>query len=400
MTTNKLFKISGTGCALVDYLYKPVNFNDKDFIQYHSKKPGDGGLTPGKLVFKEEFERFSGEEYIKVRNKIVNGKPPVTLNIGGPSIVSLINVAQMLNGFPAKVNFYGCKGADDGSVFIENMLAHTPLAIGKYKMGTQYTPFTDVLSDPDFDGGNGERVFINNIGAAWDFIPADLDDSFFESDLVAFGGTALVPHIHSSLGKLLKKAKEHNAITVVNTVYDFLSEKEDSSKPWPLGASIETYKYIDLLIADWEESLRLSGTTSIDDALNFFKSTGVGALIITQGSNELHFFCDSLLFGRISPVTMPVSERVKYEIKQNQDKTMDTTGSGDNFAVGVMASIAKQLIEEPETQVSLVHAIAFGIASGGFTCFYNGGTFFEDFAGQKAKLIEQYYREYLLQIGI
>jgi sugar/nucleoside kinase (ribokinase family) len=400
MTNKKLFRISGTGCSLVDYLYKPVNFNDADFKRYLSKKPGDGGLAPGKLVFKEEFEKFSRETYMEIRNRITKGKQPVALNIGGPSVVALIHAAQMLSGLPAEVNFYGCMGSDSGSTFLKKKLEQTPLKIGKYKTGKQYTPFTDVFSDPDFDGGNGERIFINNIGAAWDFFPEDLDDSFFESDLVAFGGTALVPNIHSSLGDLLYRAKENDVITVVNTVYDFLNEKKNPTKPWPLGSSMETYSYIDLLIADMEESLRLSGTSTPEEALNFFKSTGVGAAIITHGSNPVHFFANNSLFGKIAPDTLPVSDRVKSELRQNPDQVGDTTGCGDNFAGGVIASIAKQLIEKPEDEVSLKNAIALGVASGGYACFYHGGTFYEEMPGQKMSHIEPYFDEYLAQIEI
>lgn len=400
MTLSKKFRISGTGCALVDYLYKPVNFNNPDFIRYLSRIPGDGGLSPGKLVFSEEFEKFSGEAYLKVRDILTKGKKPIALNIGGPSIVSLIHAAQMLHGLPAEVRFYGCKGSDQGGAFIKNRLVHTPLKIGRYKTGNHYSPFTDVLSDPEYDGGNGERIFLNNIGAAWELMPSDLDDSFFESDIIVFGGTALVPNIHSALGDLLEKAKEHKAITIVNTVYDFLSEKDDPSKPWKLGNSHETYRYIDLLITDMEESLRLSGTTTVEEALNFFKSTGVGALVITHGSNELHFFSDNDLFGRISHSSLPVSEIIRSELKQNPEIAGDTTGCGDNFAGGVIASIAKQVMIKNQNQVSLKEAVALGVVSGGFACFYNGGTYYEDFPGQKSGKIDTYYREYKKQIGL
>jgi sugar/nucleoside kinase (ribokinase family) len=61
------------------------------------------------------------------------------------------------------------------------------------------TPSTIVLSDPDFDHGHGERVFINSIGAAWSYLPDNLNDDFFASDVVVFGGTALVPAIHDNL---------------------------------------------------------------------------------------------------------------------------------------------------------------------------------------------------------
>ncbi len=394
----EVFKISGVGSSLVDYLYKPVNFNGEVFKSYISVEPGDGGLSPGKLVFKDEFEEFSGEDYAEVRKKITNGNPPVTLNIGGPSIVSLIHAAQLLYDKPVGVYFYGCKGNDAGANYIEDNLKKTPLKIGKYKTSTRYTPYTEVLLDPEYDQGHGERVFINNIGAAWDLNPEDLDSSFFESDIVVFGGTALVPRIHESLDDLLKKAKKNKAVTIVNTVYDFLNEKKNPGKAWPLGASRETYQYIDLLITDMEEALSLSGHSTIEEAMQFFKETGVGAVIVTYGANPLYFFCNNKLFGTIEG-SAPVSEKVKNIIIQFPDKVGDTTGCGDNFAGGVIASIAKQLIDNPNEIVDINKAIAFGTVSGGYACFYHGGTFYEEYPGQKWELIEPFYRDFLIQIG-
>lgn len=48
-------------------------------------------------------------------------------------------------------------------------------------------------------------------------------------------GTALVPYIHQPLLELLKESKDNNAITVVNTVYDFLREKKNPNNAWSYG---------------------------------------------------------------------------------------------------------------------------------------------------------------------
>lgn len=393
----RTIRISGTGCALVDYLYKPVSFTSEIFNRFLSVNPGDGGLFPGKLVFRDEFEKFTGEDYLKTRELITNGNPPVTLNIGGPSIVSLIHTAQMLAGMNAEVYFYGSKGMDRGAAFIDENLQRTPLKVGKYKLSEKQTPFTDVLSDPDYDQGHGERIFINNIGAAWDLCPDDLDEAFFESDMVVFGGTALVPHIHQSLSELLKKSKDNNAITVVNTVYDFLNEKKNPNEPWPLGSSIQTYQFIDLLITDREEALRLSSSKTVDDALSFFQKAGVGGVIITHGANPLYYAFNSQLFGT-SEGNRPVSEKVREMLAQHPEKAGDTTGCGDNFAGGIIASIAKQLMERPARQIDMDEAIAMGVVSGGYACFYHGGTFHEKQSGEKKELIVPFYNEYLLQL--
>ena len=55
----KKITVSGTGCCLVDRLYNNVSFYSNAFLSYSSKKRGDGGLSPGHLVLKEEFEEYT-----------------------------------------------------------------------------------------------------------------------------------------------------------------------------------------------------------------------------------------------------------------------------------------------------------------------------------------------------
>ncbi len=45
-------------------------------------------------------------------------------------------------------------------------------------------------------------------------------------------------------------------------------------------------------------------------------------------------------------------------------------------------------------------AVSWGVVSGGFTCFYNGGTWYEEFPGQKLQLINPYLEAYRKQTGI
>jgi sugar/nucleoside kinase (ribokinase family) len=393
---DKTIKISGTGCALVDYLYKPVDFSSKAITPYLSVKAGDGGLTPGKLVFTEELELFAHEKYLSMRDNVVNHKKPVALNIGGPSIVSLIHAAQLLHNQPAEIRFWGCKGKDEGSIFLDEKLRETPLKIGKYKKGKSHTPFTDVFSDPDFDQGNGERIFVNNIGAAWEFLPSDLDESFFDANIVVFGGTALVPAIHDHLTELLREAKEKGCITIVNTVYDFRNEKANPDRRWPMGKSDDSYSLIDLLITDNEEAQRLSGERNIQQAIRFFLDKKVSSLIITNGSKNIYAFSDGQFCKALELTEYPVSEKVSEELKSNT--TGDTTGCGDNFAGGVIASLAAQLhsgIQLP----NLTEACCWGVVSGGYTCFYIGGTYLEDFSGEKLQKLNPYYELYKKQLG-
>ena len=69
MSTDKII-ISGTGCALVDYLFTQVRFNSPGFLKYLSRNQGDGGLCPGKLVFLDELEKYSNREYPEILKEI------------------------------------------------------------------------------------------------------------------------------------------------------------------------------------------------------------------------------------------------------------------------------------------------------------------------------------------
>lgn len=411
----KPFKISGTGCALVDYLYKPVDFSSPSFGRYISKSPGDGGLFPGKLVFTEELEKLSGKDYTHIRKEITASMEPIAVNIGGPSVVSLIHTAQMLAGMghEAEVRFYGCRGNDHAGQFIREKLASTPLKKGHYKVVRRHSPFTDVLIDPLYDDGHGERIFINNIGAAGEMLPDDLDNDFFNSQIVVFGATALVPALHNSLKDLLHRARANGAITIVNTVFDFLSEKMEPDQPWPMGGCHNSYSLIDLLITNHEEALRHSGKKNMEAALAYFREKGVGAMIITHGHNPVTFFSNGNIFGKMKTTQLPVSQKVVDDITKNPALAGDTTGCGDNFTGGVIASIAIQAIQReknihlllPPRQndnghitLDMVTAVAFGVASGGFTRYYDGGTWFEKYPGEKAEFVMKLFDDYLKQI--
>ena len=398
--SSKKVVIAGTGCALADYLYTGVRFNAPLFLKYLSHKAGDGGLAPGKLVFTEELEKFSGIPYSEISHELTGGEPPAAINIGGPGLVSMINVSQLLRKEEFDVQFYGGMGIDDTAEWIEKLLVETPINTDHYcRISNKRTPFTDVLSDITYDNHQGERTFINNIGAAWDYTPDLLGDDFFEADIVCYGGTALVPQIHDHLTQLLAKAKERGCLTVVNTVFDFRNEKKNPAHPWPLVDTPQDYRLIDMLIMDCEESLKISGTKTIAEAAAFFVSLNISAFIITNGSNDLYAFSNGDLFEKMELTVFPVSKKVNEDFVREPVLKGDTTGCGDNFAGGVIASLALQLNSTEKGKFNLSEAIAFGVASGAFACYYVGGTFIENCLGEKLLKVEEFKNAYIQQIS-
>jgi len=92
--------------------------------------------------------------------------------------------------------------------------------------------------------------------------------------------------------------------------------------------------------------------------------------------------------------TFPVSEKVA----ENRDRKGDTTGCGDNFAGGLIASVAEQLKHQQLGQLDFREALSWAVASGGFACFYVGGTWLEGNPGEKREKVEAFQKDYLTQI--
>ena len=391
----KSISISGTGCCLVDQIYPDIDFSSPVAAKYLSQEKSDGGLHPGRLVFSEQFENFANKSLGNVINEITQDKAKPTFNVGGPSIVALIHAAQLLQGKDHKVKFYGLRGNDKTGEYLQSKLEQTPVVLDQLKISKGSTPSTIVLSDPDFHSGHGERIFINEIGAAWNFGTEELPDAFFESDILVFGGTALVPGLHHGLTQLLIRAKEKGALTVVNTVYDFQSELQNPGKHWSLGDSLDSYRYIDLLIMDREEAQHLSGHEDLTEALNYFKEKDVSASIITNGTEDTLCISEGELFKPTKRTNFPVSKALVEALHDHNGG--DTTGCGDNFVGGALASIAWQM-SEGRTRLDLEECIAWGTVSGGHACFHVGGTLIEKARGEKLSHIQPYYKLYLSQL--
>ena len=93
-TNRSRFTISGVGCCLLDYIYGQVDFGADAFARYRSQVDGDGGLSPGKLTFGEEFAQFAGRDADLAVREITAGKPVDAVNVGGPAVVALIHAAR------------------------------------------------------------------------------------------------------------------------------------------------------------------------------------------------------------------------------------------------------------------------------------------------------------------
>jgi sugar/nucleoside kinase (ribokinase family) len=392
-------KITGAGCCLYDYLYKDVSFETPIFRDFLSRTPGDGGLTPGELVFAESLASYKNLSVEFCLEQLTQGQEPDTVNLGGPALVSLIHSSQVLSS-DWDIHFYSCLGDDSESAKLEKDVSRFPLIFHSDHSKGHSVPSTVVFSDPEWHGGSGERTFINTLGSALDFSPDMLDDSFFNSDICLWGGSGLVPPLHDSLGLLTRKVRENGGFNIVGTVYDFRNQAADPKGPWPLGTLEDpAYPWIDILITDKEEASRLSLEENVSDAAEFFISRGCGACIITQGKDSVYVKTGSERFLPILGKTFAVSKWVNKDLKKYPEKKGDTTGCGDNFMGGVLVSVAEQFAEEKSGTINLEESVIEGICAGGFALYQIGGVYTEAEKGEKKVKIDEIKSHYLEQIS-
>ncbi|MDR2767399.1 MAG: carbohydrate kinase family protein [Treponema sp.] len=392
-------KIHGTGCGIVDCIYTNEDFSGPSYRAALSKKSGDGGLGYGTLVFSDALEAFTGRNYDDALAELTGGKKPSVMNLGGPSLVSLIHAAQSLAALSGayQVRFFGVRGNDDAGNFFEEKLRLLPLAASLLPKNAPHSR-TDALSDPRWENGAGERSFVYRKGASELFTPDDLDGAFFDADVIAFGGTALTPQLHARLTELLKRAKQ-KAVTIVNLVYDFGGEAAAPGQKWKLGANDDAYPYIDLLLADQEEAVKTSGRKNAGKAAEWFLEQGCGAAAITRGKEPVIFAANEGLFRKTKPARLPVCEAVGRELAEHPERRGDTTGCGDNFTGALIGALSQALAEGGRGGIDLRSLIPCAVAAGGFACFYAGGVYYEQAAGEKRRLLARYLEAYQRQIN-
>lgn len=156
---------------------------------------------------------------------------------------------------------------------------------------------------------------------------------------------------------------------------------------------------IDLLVCDREEALKISGCETVDEAVRLFIDGGVGSVVVTHGAESIHLASRGGVFAPQEPRHVPVCVAVDRDLEAGGRAKGDTTGCGDNFLGGMLTSLALQMLDGEPQALSLLDACAWGAASGGYACFYPGGTFIEPEPGFKRRQVETYVRAYRHQLA-
>ncbi|MDC7245313.1 MAG: carbohydrate kinase family protein [Sphaerochaetaceae bacterium] len=380
--------ISGVGCCVVDYVYQNIHFDNRLLEKYGSSNEVKG-LTYGEASLIEDLEEISGEPIKKIIEDLTDNKPYTSL-LGGVAVAALIGASQLLHSHNAKVQYYINVADDENGKLIQDSLKKTPLSLDKIRVKRGRTAITYALCDTDEDY-EGTRTFISepHIEENLTLRVSDLDRDFFSSDIVLFSCVQWEPEISDNFTDILKSCKTHNMITVVGTASDPQMRGKDK---WVLGDSDEVYRYIDVLIMNYHEALYYSGTTSLNEAISYFKKSQVNSFIITHGIEPTFVYGSAPHFYPIEQM-IPIVDEIDTDKKMGKLPTGDSVGCGDNFVGGVIASIAVQM-EQGKKRFDLFESVISGNLNGGITSTVKGGTFYESYAGEKKKLCEFYETKY------
>jgi sugar/nucleoside kinase (ribokinase family) len=308
-------------------------------------------------------------------------------NLGGVAIASIINASQLLFDENIECYFYAQIPDDREGNFLYNIIKNTPIEIDKIKIKTGICPKTFIIND-NLYLNHSERSFIT-VENAGDFCLSleDLDSDFYKSDLVLISCPHWECKINNSLSNILKRCKNEGALTIVGTAFNpsFVNYKGK----WPLGDSDAVFKYIDILIMDRYEAYSYSGEYDFQNALQFYFNKGIKNIIITDGINPVFYYSDGSLFKKQQGFAK-IAENIIKEKNSGALSIGDTVGCGDNFAGGVIASIALQI--KKQKTLDILDAVKLGNVCGAFATTYYGGVYQEKYLGEKKKKIMKYYK--------
>jgi sugar/nucleoside kinase (ribokinase family) len=408
---NPAFRLHAAGCGLADLIQGDIDFRSERLAPYRSRRPGDGGLEMGKVVLQEDLVRFAGRPWEAILDDLAPS-PSAECLAGGPPLVASALASQLLRPSKVPVTYYGLSGDDSASSRLRWLLAQTPLDLTCYRQRPGRTPVTWVFNDPRAQGGHGDRFFIHLPGTVSPD-PEILGESFFQATVNLYAGTALTPALHRALPDLLAKGRRRGAFNVVGGGWDPAAERE--GRPWTLGGP-EAWTVVDLLVANEEEIQRYAagvgfraapGTDAkrgLESAVDALIEAGLASAVATCGPEPAYYRSIGGIFGECRGY-VHAHPALAGRIADRASHGGDTTGAGDNFLGGLLASIFRQWLAddffpkgEEHLERELMHinpprlrtAVEMGMITGGLACLQRGGLRLEKTRGERLGETERY----------
>lgn len=183
---------------------------------------------------------------------------------------------------------------------------------------------------------DGSRPALHVIGATGSLGPDDIDRiDLSDVKVLHLGGTCFLPGIDGEpSARLLKRAKEAGATVTM----DFIPSGDHDRD---VESVLPCLPYVDYFMPSDDDAMKFSGAADWDGCIDFYLARGVGTLMITMGSEGVS-----------------VSDNTRRDVRYPSFavEVVDTTGCGDAFSAGIIAS----LYEGWESEEAIEFALACG----------------------------------------
>jgi len=234
----------------------------------------------------------------------------IAITVAGTAAATAVDLARLGH----TVQTVGAVGADTLGAFLRDTMNREGIDCdGLQTVSAAQTSATILPIRPD-----GGRPPLHVVGAS-----AHLTEDMVPWDAVAaarvfhMGGTGLLPALDGDpTVRVLRRAKELGLVTTM----DFIPTR-DPAFPDQLAAALP---FVDYLLPNDSDSLMVTGSSSVEQAIEWFHARGAGCTLITLGGAGV-----SLCPQGEEPVILPA-----FEVD-----VVDTTGCGDAFTAGFISGL-------------------------------------------------------------
>jgi len=238
----------------------------------------------------------------------------ITMHNGGNAMTAAINLKKLgVDSF-----MVGMVGNDMFGQFLKSKLCESGVDIKGLKVSQEAQTSASVLMIDE----NGERSFFHCKGTNAVFSEKDIDYSIIEEcDAVFVTGTFLMDSFDGEeTMKFLHRCKQMGKTTFLDVCWD-------SKGLW--GKLLDmSMPYIDYLMPSIDEAILIAGKKNVEEIADVFVSKGAKNVVIKMGSKGSYLRREGEEKGRNFPPFFV-------------ENPVDTTGAGDSFCSGFLASFAR-----------------------------------------------------------
>lgn len=264
----------------------------------------------------------------------------ITMHNGGNAMTAAINLRKL----GVESSLIGRVGDDMFGDYLKGCLKKAGVKIDGIKSDNSAQTSASVLM---IDERTGERSFFHCEGSNAIFSIDDIDfDIVADNDVIFVTGSFLLKTFDGKQTmEFFKKCKEMGKTTALDVCWD-------SSGKW--GETLDqVMPYIDLFLPSIDEARMLTDKETPEEMAEVFFEKGVKTVVIKCGSNGCY----------VRPCKDDAGEMIPVFKVEN---VVDTTGAGDSFCSGFLASYARG--EE------ILNCAKFGNATGAHCCMEKGAT--------------------------